>query len=89
MDREKVKGKKAHHFRCQDFLLNTVSYQFSSGSLKIANLLTRLSFCEMAMFTSKLLKVTKSHSGYYPDCVSFVFWKNLHCHNLLSRFTDL
>ena len=89
MDREKVKGKKAHHFRSQDFLLNTVSYQFSSGSFKIAYLLNRQSFCEMAMFTSKLLKVTKSHSGYYPDCVSFVFWKNLHCHNLLTRFNDL
>ena len=51
MDREKVKGKKAHHFRSQDFLLNTVSYQFSSGSFKIAYLLNCQSFCEMAMFT--------------------------------------
>ena len=34
-------------------------------------------------------KRTKLSSGYYPECVLFVFWKNPGLHNLLSRFTDL
>ena len=33
--------------------------------------------------------MNKTHSRYYPERVSFVFWKNQRHHNLLSKFTDL
>ena len=34
-------------------------------------------------------KNERNSLGYYPKCVSFVFWKNQRHHNLLSRFSDL
>ena len=34
-------------------------------------------------------KIVKTHSGYYPECVSFVFWEKLRLDNFVSILTDL
>jgi hypothetical protein len=41
------------------------------------------------VFRAQIRIGKKGYLGYYPECVSFIFWKNLGLHNLLSRFTDL
>ena len=34
-------------------------------------------------------KMNETHSGYFLECLSFVFWEKLRLNNFVSRFTDL
>ena len=64
--------------RCPNRLLLLVTYP----QFEFLELWTK-TFCQFSQ------KTNKTHSVYYPECVSFVFWENRRCLNLLSRFSDL
>ena len=65
------------------FILTLSDLKVRSDKVRSVNLKIKLTSCNFSQ------KTNETHSGYYPESVSFVFWEEFQLDNFVLKSTDL